>query len=107
MYLESPSDPKKQWVNDPVILGDQPFFKGQKETPGTSKIAIPNKSWLENSMDQKATATLQELSRNRPFTRMWSRPLRVVSKPFGFKPRGPNAAPVPTASAPWPEPSEP
>ena len=23
------------WVNDPIILGiNQPFFKGQKETPG-------------------------------------------------------------------------
>ena len=31
---ESP-DPKQKWVNDPVILdNDQPFFKGQKETPG-------------------------------------------------------------------------
>ena len=25
----------KTWVHDPMILGhDQPFFKGQKETPG-------------------------------------------------------------------------
>ena len=33
-YMESPSDPKK-WVHDPFILGnDQPFCKGQKQTPG-------------------------------------------------------------------------
>ena len=40
-FLESPSDPEKKCVHDPLILGnDQPFFKGQKETPGSPK------SWL-------------------------------------------------------------
>ena len=34
VYLESPR-PLKKWVHDPIILGnDQPFLKGQKETPG-------------------------------------------------------------------------
>ena len=34
-YLESPSDPNKQWVIDPIIWGnDQPCLQDQKETPG-------------------------------------------------------------------------
>ena len=33
----------KKWVHDPIILGrDQPFLKGQKETPGTQRPASPS-----------------------------------------------------------------
>ena len=27
-YLESPSDPNQKWVNDPMILGNDPILKG-------------------------------------------------------------------------------
>ena len=38
----------KQWVHEPLILGnDQPFFKGQKETPGSHFATNPN--WNETS----------------------------------------------------------
>ena len=26
-WLESPSDPYKRWVHDPIILSNEPFFK--------------------------------------------------------------------------------
>ena len=31
----------KKWVHDPLILGnDQPFLKGQKETPGFQLVSL-------------------------------------------------------------------
>ena len=41
MCLDSPSDPEKQWVHDPIVLGnDQPCFKGHGGFQVQASLAV-------------------------------------------------------------------